>query len=71
MRGKMTRYLTIAQAAEYTGIAEKTLYRWIRERKMPGASKVNGCLRIDKAVLDKWFELNLLEQARDMASELI
>lgn len=45
------QWLTVAQAAEETGISQSTIYRAIKDRTMPGAKKIRGSLRIWRPAL--------------------
>ena len=47
------RWLTIDQAAQYTGFAKSTLYHMVSDRRIPFIKK-GGRLRFDKEKLDAW-----------------
>jgi len=52
------RYLSIKDLSQYSGIAVKTIYNWVSQRKIP-VCKVNGkMLRFDKYEIDKLMENN-------------
>jgi len=47
------RYINIKEMSEYSGIAVKTIYNWVGQRKIP-FHKVNGkMVRFDKFEIDK------------------
>jgi excisionase family DNA binding protein len=56
--------LTIKEASAYLKIAEKTLYRFIREQKMP-AFKLGREWRFKKSLLDRCVEKRIREAHRD------
>src|SRR5512138_1188046 len=45
--------LTVKDAAELLNVAEKTVYRWIEERKLPGY-RLSGQYRFNRAELMEW-----------------
>ncbi len=45
--------LTVKDVAELLNISEKTVYRWIEERKLPGY-RLNGQYRFNRAELLEW-----------------
>lgn len=49
--------LNITQVAEYIGIHKITLYRLIKDQKIP-AFKIGRQWRFKKKLLDKWIEEN-------------
>ncbi len=49
------RYLRVAEAARYLGLAPKTLYRYAEERRIPHIKKF-GSLLFDREELDKWMQ---------------
>ncbi len=49
------RYLTIAEASEYTGFAVATLYSWISQKKIR-VSRRGGRVRFDKLRLDRFMQ---------------
>jgi len=51
----MTDILTIREVAEYLKLNEKTTYRLVAERKIPGF-KVGGAWRFRKAEIDRWIK---------------
>ncbi len=54
MSSKQPPVMTAKQAAEYLQVSVGTLYRWLREGRIPGAKLPNGQWRILKAELDAW-----------------
>ncbi len=56
MDGNMTRaFLTIQEAAHYTGIAVTTLYKWVSQRKIPHI-KMGRLVKFDPRKLDEWIK---------------
>lgn len=51
----MSDILTLREVAEYLKLNEKTTYRLVAERKIPGF-KVGGAWRFKKDVLDLWIK---------------
>jgi PTS system nitrogen regulatory IIA component len=49
--------LTVKEAAGLLDISEKTVYRWIEERKLPGY-RLNGQYRFNRAELLEWTTAN-------------
>ena len=49
------RWLTVRQAAQYTGYAKGTLYHLVRDHQIPFVKK-RGRLRFDRFRLDEWME---------------
>jgi PTS system nitrogen regulatory IIA component len=49
--------LTVKNVAELLNISEKTVYRWIEERKLPGY-RMNGQYRFNRAELLEWSTAN-------------
>jgi excisionase family DNA binding protein len=47
--------LSLAVAADYLGISQRTLRRWIAEKKVPHA-KIGGLIRFRRAALREWLE---------------
>lgn len=45
--------LTVKQAAAILNVAEKTVYRWIQDQKLP-AYRIEGQYRINRALLFEW-----------------
>ncbi|MCW2737807.1 helix-turn-helix domain-containing protein [Nocardioides sp.] len=62
--------MTIAQAADYIGIAKSTLYTWRTRRPGfgPRAVKAGGALRYRRSDLEAWLEAHT--EALDLAPEL-
>ena len=52
--------LTIKELAEYLKIAEKTVYRFASEGKVPGF-KVGSSLRFRKSEIDDWIKENSIK----------
>lgn len=55
--------LTIKEASDYLKIAEKTLYRFIREQNMP-AFKLGREWRFKKSLLDSWIEKRISQSQK-------
>lgn len=47
--------MTVKQAAEYLGMSLNTMYKLLRQRKLP-ARRIGYQWRIRKAILDKFLE---------------
>jgi len=58
-QGITPRYLRVAQAASYLGLASKTLYRFAEERRIPCIRK-GRTIFFDIITLDKWMEDGLI-----------
>ena len=54
MKKEFPEIMDIEQAAEYLGMGKSTLYRKLKEGKIPGAKKI-GTWKISKKVLDESF----------------
>jgi len=54
-QGITPRYLRVAQAASYLGLAPKTLYRFAKERRIPSI-KQGRTVFFDRNDLDKWMQ---------------
>ncbi len=52
------KLLNIRETAEYLGVAEKTLYHWVSQRKIPFVKLSHKVLRFDAEKIDKWVEEN-------------
>lgn len=52
--------LTVKEASAYLKIAEKTLYRFIRQKRLP-AFKLGREWRFKKSLLDRWLEKRIKE----------
>ena len=55
------RLLNISEAAEYLGVAEKTLYHWVSQRKIPFVKLSHKVLRFDPIRINEWVEENTVE----------
>ena len=55
-------WLKIAEAAEHVGVSRMTVYRWIRQGKLP-SHKVGGIVRVKLEDVDK-----LLEEGREIST---
>jgi excisionase family DNA binding protein len=53
----MAKLLTVEEVAQYLRVTEKTIYRLLRQGKIP-STKVGRQWRFNKAVVDKWLERN-------------
>ena len=56
----MTELMTLEEVATYLRVTKKTIYRLLRQRKIP-ASKVGHQWRFDKASIDEWLRQNPVE----------
>ncbi len=50
-----TDIMTIKEISEYLKLAEKTVYRLVAAKKIPGF-KIGGAWRFRKSEIDKWIE---------------
>lgn len=57
------RYLRIRQAAAYLGLAEKTLYRMVEERRIPHIRK-GRTIFFDRVALDRWMQAGAVNPLR-------
>lgn len=51
----MTELITVEEVADYLRVTKKTIYRLLRQGKIP-ATKVGHQWRFDKAAIDKWLQ---------------
>jgi len=51
------RLLNISEVATYTGLATKTLYTMVSQRRIPFV-KLGRLTKFDKGLLDQWFKQN-------------
>ncbi len=49
-------YLTYDAAAAYLGLTKATLYRWVRQRRVPHHRVSGRTVRFRKADLDAWMD---------------
>jgi len=56
--------LTVKEASGYLKIAEKTLYRFIREQNIP-AFKLGREWRFKKSLLDEWMEKRINQRQKE------
>jgi excisionase family DNA binding protein len=47
------KLLTVEELGEFTSISPKTLYRYIKLRKLP-AIRIGGCVRLNPATTAAW-----------------
>ena len=55
------KLLNVAETAEYLGIAEKTLYKWVHLKQIPYVKLSHRTLRFDVHDLDVWIDENKLK----------
>jgi len=55
MEGKLDNVLTIAELSAYLKIPKSTLYKLVREGKIP-SQKVGRHLRFHREYIDKWLK---------------
>jgi excisionase family DNA binding protein len=48
--------LSIPEAAEYLGMAESTVQKWVKMRKIP-FFRINGTIKFRKSRLDRWINI--------------
>lgn len=60
----MTKWLTVEQAAEYLQMGKSTVYKLIRENRIP-AHKAGREWRLDAAELDEWLKSGKLAFPED------
>jgi excisionase family DNA binding protein len=49
------RWLSVAEVGAYLGVSRDTVYRWIRERNLPGHC-LGRLWRFKQAEIDRWVE---------------
>ena len=55
-RPTATRYLSVDEAAKYLGVGRTTIYKAVRERRLPNfRDPLTGRLKFDVDVLDKMY----------------
>lgn len=59
------RLLTPKEVSEYLGIKEKTLYKWVYEKKIPYVKLSHKVLRFDKEKIDMWIEEKMEEPLKE------
>jgi excisionase family DNA binding protein len=47
------RYMTVEEVTQYLSVTRDTLYRWLRDGRVPG-HRVGRTWRFDKSELDEW-----------------
>ena len=47
------RFLTVPTVAEYLGVSQGTIRRWIKEAKIP-VVRLGKCVRFDPRSLEEW-----------------
>ena len=60
------RYLTLKEAAIYTGYPVGSLYQWCSQRKIPHINK-HRRLRFDRLKLDEWLREGERPEVKDSA----
>ena len=58
------RWLTIDEAAAYTGFAKGTLYHMVSDRRIPFVKKGRS-IRFDRRRLDEWMEIDVIPSVDD------
>ena len=53
----MTDVMTVREVAEYLKVKDRTIYRLVANREIPGF-KVGGSWRFRKSEIDQWTESN-------------
>lgn len=46
----------VSEAATRAGVSERTLWRWIDARRVPGVLRQGRVVRISKKLFDAWLE---------------
>ena len=64
------RYLSTGQAAEYSGLNRKTLYKMLEEGDLNGERTPGGHWRIDRESIDDFFDSSKKEVAIIRSLEL-
>lgn len=57
------RFLDVKEVAEYTGLAESTIYTMVSERRIP-FTKMGRRTKFDRVQLDKWILSNSVNPRR-------
>jgi nitrogen PTS system EIIA component len=60
--------LTVREVAQLFGVSEKTVYRWVGQRKLP-AYRVNEQLRFNRAELLEWASANKAQVSPELFAE--
>jgi excisionase family DNA binding protein len=60
--------MSLSEVAQYLGMAERTIYLWAQERKLP-AFKLGSSWRFRRSEIDAWLETN--RSGPDMSNELL
>jgi PTS system nitrogen regulatory IIA component len=61
--------LTVRDVAELLSVSEKTVYRWIEDRKLPGYRLVGGQYRFQRGELLEWATANRVQVSPRMFEE--
>ncbi|MCP4651223.1 MAG: helix-turn-helix domain-containing protein [PVC group bacterium] len=51
------RYYNTKEISKYLGVSESAIRKWIRHGKIH-VCKINGVIRFDIVIIDKWLEKN-------------
>lgn len=46
----------VAEAATRAGVSERTLWRWIDAKRVPGVFRIGKCVRINKRQFEQFIE---------------
>jgi len=52
----MTELISVQQLSEKINFAPRTIYRWVKDRKIPYIKMPGNDIRFDKEKIEKWIE---------------
>jgi excisionase family DNA binding protein len=52
----MTELISVQQLAEKINFAPMTIYRWVKDRRIPFVKMPGNDIRFDKAKIESWIE---------------
>ncbi|MGQ9795936.1 helix-turn-helix domain-containing protein [Desulfosoma sp.] len=57
------RWLSVDEIVDHLGIKRDTVYKWIRERRMPG-HKIGRLWKFDRKEVDAWVKSGVADDSR-------
>jgi excisionase family DNA binding protein len=52
----MTELISVQQLSEKIKFAPRTIYRWVKDRRIPFVKMPSNDIRFDKAKIENWIE---------------
>jgi excisionase family DNA binding protein len=52
----MTELISVQQLSEKINFAPRTIYRWVKDRRIPFVKMPSNDIRFDKAKIENWIE---------------